>query len=220
MSPVSAILLAAGESRRMGSANKLLLPVSGVPLVRSVAEVLKASMVGELVVVLGHQATEVERALDGLVVRTVFNERFREGQMTSVHAGLEALSEEAAGIMVCLSDQPKLTVTDVDRLVRAFLDRTSGDVLVPTYRGRRGNPVVLSGSNRKSILNGRRNLGCRQLIEKNPDIVTTVEWDCDHVVADIDTPEEFSEFSLQTAETDPDPGRTVFGTPAEKPHAQ
>ena len=192
MNDVSAVLLAAGESRRMGEVNKLLLPVDGVPLVRRTAQILMASKLGELVVVLGHQAEWVAAALDGLGVAVIHNDYYQDGQMTSVYAGFEALQQECEGIMVCLSDQPLLTVQDINALIDAFLTRTGGDVLVPTYRGRRGNPRVLAGESRRSILDGGRNLGGKHFIENNPDSVSTVEWDSDHVLIDIDTPEDAS----------------------------
>lgn len=187
MNSVSAILLAAGESRRMGGVNKLLLPLGGVPMVRHITRVLQASEIRELVVVLGHEAIQVENALSGLQVRTVHNEHFAEGQMTSVHAGMDALIQAADGVMVCLSDQPFLTTEDINDLIHAFCTREDAEVIVPTYRGRRGNPIVIASKYRKSILSGQRNLGCKNLIEKNPDIVATVEWVSDHVVVDIDT---------------------------------
>ena len=190
MNSVSAILLAAGESRRMGDVNKLLLPVGEITLVRHITQILLASRLNELVVVLGHEAKQIECALNGLQVKSVYNEDYREGQMTSVYAGMEALTQEADGIMVCLSDQPLLTVKDINTLIRVFSKRLGGEVVVPTYCGRRGNPIVLSSLHRKSILNGQRNLGCKYLIENNPDIVTTVEWDSDHVVVDIDTKQD------------------------------
>ena len=171
----------------MGAVNKLLLTVGGVPLVRHITQILLASMVEELVVVLGHEAQQIEHALSGLQVKPVYNERYGEGQMTSVYAGMEALTQESDGVMVCLSDQPLLTVKDINALIRAFSKRRDGEVVVPTYRGQRGNPIVLANEHRRSILNGQRNLGCKHLIDNNPDIVTAVEWDCDHVVVDIDT---------------------------------
>ena len=187
MNSISAILLAAGESRRMKGVNKLLLPVDGVPLVRHMTKILMASMVEEMVVVLGHEASQIEESLRGLGVKQVHNERYKEGQMTSVHVGLEALAQECDGVMVCLSDQPLLTVGDINSLIQAFTERIRGEVVVPTYRGKRGNPIVLASKNRKEILNGPRNFGCKHFIENNPEIVTTVEWDSDHVVVDIDT---------------------------------
>ena len=192
MNVVSAILLAAGESRRMGGANKLLLPVGEVPLVRHVTQILMASTVEELVVVLGHEAEQIEEALKGLRVKKIHNERYKEGQMTSVHAGLEALTGDCEGVMVCLADQPLLTVEDIKALIQAFSKRNRGEVVIPTFRGQRGNPIVLASKNRRTILSGQRNLGCKHLIRNNPKIVTTVEWNSDHVVVDIDTQEDAS----------------------------
>jgi molybdenum cofactor cytidylyltransferase len=154
MSGVSAILLAAGESRRMGPRNKMTLPVAGVPLLRRIASTLANSQVGEIVAVLGHEEQTARALLAELPLRLVTNERYREGQMTSVYRGLEALSEPCKGIMVCLSDQPLLRVEDIDCLVHAFEQQCPGSVLIPAWQGRRGNPVILAHEHRDAILAG------------------------------------------------------------------
>ncbi|WP_455378741.1 nucleotidyltransferase family protein [Petrachloros mirabilis] len=192
MTTVSAILLAAGESRRMAGTNKLTLPVNGEPLLRRVAKTLLGSRLQEVVVVLGHQAEDMKTLLKGLDIKQVYNEAYGEGQMSSVHRGLEGLSAACDGVMVCLSDQPLLTSNDIDSLIDAFGSRTRGSILVPTYRGQRGNPIILAFEHRASILSGGRNLGCKRLIERNPDLVTTVEMDSEHVVVDLDTPEDYA----------------------------
>jgi len=192
VSSVSAVLLAAGESRRMGKTNKLHLLVDGQPLLRRTTQTLLASRLKEIVVVLGHEAAATRSLLDGLPVSVVVNDRYREGQMTSVHRGLESLGEASDGVMICLSDQPLLQPEDIDHLIDAFLNRSSGSILVPTYQGRRGNPIVFDYQHRESILSGDRNLGCKRLIEKNPDMVTTIEVDSDHFVVDLDTPQDYS----------------------------
>ncbi|MEJ2553960.1 MAG: nucleotidyltransferase family protein [Gammaproteobacteria bacterium] len=191
MSTVSAILLAAGESRRMGITNKLALAVDGEPLLRHKVKTLLAADLVELVVVLGHEAQQAQSLLQGFDVRTVVNRDYRQGQMSSVHCGLEALRRPCDGVMICLADQPLLTVQDIDILIGAFVQR-GGSIIVPTYQGRRGNPIVLSYAHRTQILGGGRNLGCKRLIERNPELVTTVEMDNDHVVFDLDTPEDYA----------------------------
>lgn len=194
MSGVTAILLAAGESRRMAPANKLELPVAGQPLLRHCAQVLLAARVDRLVVVLGHDAERARRLLAGLGAQLVYNERHRDGQMTSVDCGLRALAgNESEGVMICLADQPLLTPADITALMDAFRKRVHGSIVVPTYRGRRGNPIVLANLQRAAILAGGRNLGCRRLIERNPELVTTVEMNSDHVVFDLDTPQDYAE---------------------------
>jgi len=187
MSGVAAIVLAAGESRRMGELNKLTLAVAGVPLLRHTASTLLDSELGEIVVVVGHEQQTAQALLDGLPLRVVSNARYAEGQMTSVHRGMQALSEPCDGVMVCLSDQPLLQVEDINRLIAAFLYRCPTSVLVPTWQGRRGNPIILAYQHRGVILGGERNLGCKRLIENNPELVTPLETENDHVVFDIDT---------------------------------
>jgi len=191
MSGVSAILLAAGESRRMGGINKLTMPVNGIPLLRRSAAMLCNSALREVVAVVGHEEQTARQLLAGLPLTVVSNERYREGQMTSVYRGMKALSEPYDGVMICLSDQPLLEIVDIDRLIHAFISDGETSILVPTYKGRRGNPIILAYRHRKNILDGHRNLGCRQLIENNPELVTPLEMDNDHVVFDLDTPEDY-----------------------------
>lgn len=199
MTTVSAVLLAAGESRRMGEANKLELLVDGYPLLRRTAETLLASNLQEIVVVLGHEADKASAILEGVTLNFVYNEDYLDGQMTSVYQGLLALSQPCDGVMVCLSDQPLLQTVDVNVLIEAFGNRSHGSVLVPTYQGKRGNPIILDYKHRQEILNGERNLGCKKLIEKNPELVISFEMSNNHVVVDLDTPEDYA--ALTVSET-------------------
>jgi molybdenum cofactor cytidylyltransferase len=145
-----------------------------------------------VVVVLGHEADSARALLAELPLKVVFNPHYGEGQMTSVHCGLQALSGPCEGVMICLSDQPLLERADVDRLVDAFLNECPRSVLVPTYQGRRGNPIVFAHRHREAILAGERNLGCKRLIEKNPDLVWPLSMANDHCVFDLDTPDDYA----------------------------
>jgi molybdenum cofactor cytidylyltransferase len=188
---LAAIVLAAGLSSRMGAQNKLLLPVGGAPLVRRTVSVVASYPFVETVVVTGHESERVERAVSGLPVRAVFNPRYGEGQTTSVRAGLAALSRPRRGVMVCLADQPLLDADDVRAIAEAFLARPECRVLVPTFDGARGNPIVLAERSLADILGRGVNFGCRQFIAKNADLVTTLAMPSDHVLADLDRPEDY-----------------------------
>ncbi len=203
MTGVSAVLLAAGESQRMGSINKLTLPIGGVPLLRYSTQVLLASKAQDLVVVIGHEAEQARALIRDLGVTIVHNPDYESGQMTSVHCGIERLVRPCDGIMVCLADQPLLTPADIDALIDAFARRRRGSILVPTYRGRRGNPIVLAVEHRAAILAGERNLGCKRLIERNPEWVVTLETDNEHYVFDLDTPEQYQEWCRRMAYAPP-----------------
>ena len=191
MSVISAIVLAAGESRRMGTGNKLLLPIGEVPLLRHTVDTLLNCPLREIVVVLGHEHGQLQPLLNGLAVRCTVNPHHEEGQMTSVHAGLAALSTNCNGVMVCLGDQALLTPRDLTCLMDAFSDIGERTILVPTYRQQRGNPVVFSYAHRDAILAGGRNLGCRKLMDSNPELVAALEMDTDHVIVDLDTPDDY-----------------------------
>jgi molybdenum cofactor cytidylyltransferase len=205
---ISAVLLAAGESRRMGSVNKLVLDIGGVPLLRRTAMVLLGSRLREIVVVLGHQPSVARALLEGLPLRAVENPHYREGQMTSVQCGLQALQAPCDGVMVCLSDLPLLETEDVDRLVEAFLDGCPRSVLVPTHQGRRGNPIVLAYAHRATILAGDRNLGCKRLIEKNPELVWPLEMANDHCTFDLDSPEDYDRLQARVRANGAPPTRS------------
>ena len=185
------MLLAAGESRRMGSINKLTLPVGGKALLRRTAEMLNRCDLVELVVVVGHEQQIALELLRGLQLRSVYNEEFRNGQMTSVYCGLAALEKPCDGVMICLCDQVLLDAEDIRRICRGF-ESCPTSIMVPVHKGKRGNPVVLDYAHRETILADRKNLGCKRLIEKNPELVTVLEMPNDHVLVDLDTPEAYA----------------------------
>jgi molybdenum cofactor cytidylyltransferase len=192
---LSAIVLAAGLSRRMGAENKLLLPLGDTSIVRTTVGAIAARDFLEIVVVTGHEAEKVEAALAGLPVRFARNPRYEDGQMTSVRAGLAALARPCEGVMVCLADQPALCPDDLALLEREFFARAPVKVLVPTFGGARGNPIVLARESLDEILARDGNFGCRQFVAKNADVVTTVEMPNDHTVVDVDRPEDYARWA-------------------------
>jgi molybdenum cofactor cytidylyltransferase len=191
---IAVIVLAAGESRRMGDINKLHLPIAGEPLLRRSVKTLLAAELGEIMVVLGHENAGTQDLLEGLPVGTVYNEDYAAGQMTSVHCGLGSLSQPCEGVMVALGDQPALTVSDINLLVGAFFTRDGGEVVIPEYEGKRGNPIIISSRCRQEIIAGKYNLGCRRFIENNPELARTVEMSSPSVVIDLDTPVDYRSY--------------------------
>jgi molybdenum cofactor cytidylyltransferase len=171
----------------MGEVNKLLIDIQGEPLIRRTAKSLLAYGMEELVVVVGHEADKVIAVIDDLNLNIVTNQDYEKGQMTSVHCGLKALTCATDGIMICLSDLVLLTTQDLADIHSAYVNQKA-EILVPTYEGERGNPIIFSPSQRQAIVAGERNLGCRKLINKNPDLVTVYEAENDHVTFDLDTP--------------------------------
>jgi molybdenum cofactor cytidylyltransferase len=189
---LSAIVPAAGMSRRLGC-NKLLLPFKGQPLIAHAMDTLMASKVDEIIVVLGHEAEQVRAAIGDKGVRLVENPDYRLGLSTSVRAGFAAMSVQATGIMIYLADQPLLESGEVDFLIQALAEagKANKSIVVPLFRGQRGNPVIVKATYKASLLAITGETGCRRLIKQNPDQVLTVEMETDHVVRDIDTMEAY-----------------------------
>jgi molybdenum cofactor cytidylyltransferase len=174
----------------MGARNKLLIDVDGQPLVRRSASLLVAAGFIPLVV-LGHEAERIRAALEGLPVRTVVNPNPSEGQVSSVRCGLRAARPEVDGVLVALSDQPRLRVEDVVSICDAFFRRGAAHVVIPTHGGRRGNPILLDRIGVSRTLCHGRGFGCRQFIERHRDQVTTVACG-PGVVLDVDHPEDLA----------------------------
>jgi molybdenum cofactor cytidylyltransferase len=186
---VTAIILAAGRSTRMGGPNKLLAELGGTPLVRMVAEQALASRAKGVIVVTGHQAELVEKALQGLKVRFVRNPDFTQGLATSVKAGIAALPDNADGAVICLADMPMISPQLIDRLIEAFAPDRGNLIAVPVSGGRRGNPVLWSRRFFNELMTLDGDVGARHLIAKHNEAVAEVPVEGDAAFLDIDTPE-------------------------------
>jgi molybdenum cofactor cytidylyltransferase len=191
---VGAVLLAAGEARRMAGRPKPLLELAGVPLIRRNLVALSGAGVDEVVVVLGHRADEIEPAVRDFPITLVRNPDYAQGQASSVRAGLAALSSRLDAIVVALADMPLITAEDVTAVLGAYKRRARGSVLVPFVDGERANPVVLDAAVRDAVLAGDLNFGCRQWIERHPDQVAHFDVDNDHYRIDLDTSEDLARF--------------------------
>ena len=191
---IAAIILAAGQSRRMGATNKLLAEVGGQPMVRRVAEAVLASRAGPVIVVTGHEHAAVEQALAGLDLRLVHNPDYAAGLSTSLHRGLAAVPAESDGAVVCLGDMPRLSADVLDRLIAAFNPLEGRAICVPTWQGKRGNPLLFAQRYFAEIQAISGDVGARHLIGEYPEAVAEVPMADDAVLQDIDTPDALAAF--------------------------
>jgi molybdenum cofactor cytidylyltransferase len=187
---VAALILAAGQSRRMGTLNKLLIGIDGKPMLRHVAEAVQASQARPIVVVTGHQRDKVEAALAGLgIARFVFNPDYAKGLSTSLKQGIAALPKGTEAAVICLGDMPRVAAGEIDRLIAAFNPVEGRAIVLPTRRGKRGNPVLLASRLFQEISNVSGDVGARDLIAAHPELVVEVEMEGDGTLLDIDTPQ-------------------------------
>jgi molybdenum cofactor cytidylyltransferase len=157
--------------------------------VRIVTEQVLASKASDVTVVTGHQAKEVERALQGLKVRFVHNPDFANGLASSVKTGIAAVRQQADGAVVCLGDMPLIDAHLVDRLIEAFAPDRGMLIAVPVSDNRRGNPVLWSRRFFGELMSLDGDIGARHLIAKHGEAVAEVPVDGQGAFLDIDTPQ-------------------------------
>ena len=187
---IGAVLLAAGEGRRMGGVAKPLIRLQGVPLISRQLVALSGAGVDEVVVVTGYASREVEQKVQSFPVTLVHNPLHAEGQEGSVRLGLAALSGEFDAVFVMPSDQPLIAADDLIELISAFKKRPAGHVVIPVVNGQRGNPIVLDEVALEEILTSDTNLACRHLTDNNPELVHVYETDNTHFITDLDTADD------------------------------
>jgi molybdenum cofactor cytidylyltransferase len=191
--PIAAVILAAGRSRRMAPHNKLLLKdKTGKPMVARVVENVLSSHARPILVVTGHQSMEVEAALAGKPVRFVHAPEYAEGLSASLKAGIAAVPEECAAALVCLGDMPLVTGRIIDRLLATY-DRDEGrQIVLPTFRGKQGNPMLWDRRFFPEILQVAGDSGARFLLGRHLESVAEVEVGEDSVLRDFDTTDELA----------------------------
>jgi molybdenum cofactor cytidylyltransferase len=186
---VAAMVLAAGQSRRMGEANKLLELVNGRAMVASAVEAALAADVSSVTVVTGHEANSVQAALAGKPVFFVHNPDYADGLSASLKTAAANAPDKADAIIVLLGDMPDVTSAHVDRLIAAFNPLEGRAICVPTVGGKRGNPVLWAKRFLAEMLELRGDVGAKHLIGQNEDVVAEVEMGDAGVLNDVDTPE-------------------------------
>ena len=186
---ISGILLGAGESKRMG-VNKLLLPWRRKTVLEHCFETLHQSKVKEVVIVLNIRNKEIVNLFQGLKVKIIVNPYSKRGMSTSIRKGLEAIHPRCDGILIALGDQPFLKTRTINALIRAF-DQGKEGIIIPSFQGRHGHPVIFHRRYRRELLNLKGDVGGRSIIERHPGDIRVVPIKSVGVVKDIDTWQDY-----------------------------
>lgn len=191
---VSAILLAAGESKRMGELDKLLLEYKGRRMINHMLQSLCSSNVSEVIVVRQQQEEDLIESQYADRIKVAINPDFRKGMTTSIQAGVKEASQDASGYMICLSDQPLMTPRDYNKVIERFelLARHDAEcIVVPFHEGKKGNPVIFSSCHKETILAHDEMHGCNQIVQSNKSHLYPIHMNHNHVLIDVDTPEDY-----------------------------
>lgn len=186
---ITAVVLAAGKSERMGRP-KMLLPFGRRTLIETVLAGVRKSRVDDAVVVLGAHREAVESIVARAGFRAVFNENFEAGMLSSVLRGLREIPAAAQAFLIVLGDQPFPPSTVIDRLIAAR-ERTGKGIVLPVHGGRRGHPVLIDMRYRDEVTSLDPSVGLRQLLRGHPDDVLEVPVRTPAVLADIDHPGDY-----------------------------
>ncbi|HEV7620541.1 MAG TPA: nucleotidyltransferase family protein [Flavisolibacter sp.] len=195
---LSAIVLAAGTSTRMGDQNKLLLPFKSKTIIEITTENILGSGIEEVIVVLGHQQDDIQSKLKHLPLKFVYNSKYADGLTTSIQKGVEIASGD--GYMLCLSDMYLVTANEYALMKQAFAQQSELNdqiICLPFYRGQRGNPVVFCSYYRNAILMHNEMNGCKNIITENRQHTYPVEMPSDHILTDMDYPADFEKLKNQ-----------------------
>ncbi len=187
----SALVLAAGRSRRMGT-QKLLLPLGATTVIGHIVDQLLRSVIEHVHVVVGCQADRITEALSGRSVSLVTNPDYRSGMLSSVRCGLQALPPSCETVLLALGDQPSIT-TDLIHALAAAYDTTDRRILVPLHQGKRGHPLLFAMDYREEILARYDDVGLRGLLRAHPDDVYELSVADSAVLADIDYPADYQQ---------------------------
>lgn len=192
---IAAVLLAAGQSRRMGPENKLLIEIHGKPMIQHAAAAVREAGIGSLIVVTGHEAERVEQALSEYDATYIKNPDFADGLSSSLARGLTVVPKNAGAVLVCLGDMPRVTATHIQKLIAAWNPDVGREICVPTFKGKRGNPVLWSRRFIPEMKALAGDVGARHLIGEHADVVFEVEMDDDGIFLDVDVPEAVAALS-------------------------
>jgi molybdenum cofactor cytidylyltransferase len=188
-SHTAALVLAAGTSTRMGAV-KQLLELDGRALLQHVLDSVRNSVVDEIILVLGHAADTIERELELRSVRVVLNENYRRGMGSSLKVGLSAVNAEAEAALIILADQPFVRPATFDQII-AERQRSGAQIVIPTYRGFRGNPVLLDRSVFPEVMALDGDIGCRAIFGNHIGGIAKLPVDDVGILLDIDRRDDF-----------------------------
>jgi molybdenum cofactor cytidylyltransferase len=197
---IAAIVLAAGNSARMGAHNKLLMAWEGELLVHRAVRAARGAGMHDIIVVVPARDDEVGRALRDLSVHIVENAEHAHGIATSIRAGISAVVPACAGALVLLADMPRIAARHIAQLTGAFAAaKSSSAIVVPFHRGQRGNPVLWGRDHFSGLMHLSGDIGARALFERHAARVIRVESADDAVLVDVDSPQDWARLHTAAA---------------------
>jgi molybdenum cofactor cytidylyltransferase len=186
---IVAVVLAAGESSRMGRP-KALLPIDGQTFIERIVAALKQTKVGKIIVILGHNGSELEAKISHLPVQILINTDYKQGQLSSLQLAVRYLQADTDcdGMLVHLVDHPYLAPALVEEMIRRFY-ATKKRIVVPKFHGKRGHPVIFSNALFGELLSAPMDEGAKAVVNAHRAETLEIDTQEEGIALDIDTPE-------------------------------
>lgn len=182
---ICAIILAAGEGRRAGGKKLSKIIIEEKPILQHVVEKVLSSLVEEVVLVTGYEREFCEDLAEYYGLACCFNSNYKEGMATSIKIGVSKTSDNIAAILILLGDMPYVKIDTINEIVILYNAKKS-KIIIPTYKGRKGHPILLSSSLKNEIEKISPENGLREVIERHKDEIAYVEVNDDGILKDID----------------------------------
>jgi len=187
---ISAILLAAGQSKRMIDENKLIKKFKGIPLIKHSVNNILSSDIDELIVVLGYQKKIIQNFFEkNNKIKFVVNENFANGMSTSIKTGLDHLSNKSDAFFICLGDMPLINKKIYNHLIKSRKDK---HIVVPTYKNQQANPVLFSKFMKTTIMSIVGDSGAKKILDENKDKILKVEINDINITRDFNKKNDFN----------------------------
>lgn len=187
---ITAIVLAAGESKRMGRP-KMLLSYGKKTIIETVIDNIIQSKVDKVLVVLGSDRKKIERKIkDYPDIKIAFNPDYSKGMLSSVQTGFQSLARGTQGVMVLLGDQPSISTAVINNIIDAFKTQKKG-IILPVYKKDRGHPVLIDIKYRREVEKLSPEVGLRGLVYGHPEDILEVAVGDPEILQDIDDVEDY-----------------------------
>ena len=187
---ISAVLLAAGQSKRMNEENKLTKKIQGIPLIkRSVQNILNSS-VNELIIVLGHQKEIIEKLINkNEKIKFIFNKDYGSGIASSIKIGVDNLSKKTEAFFICLGDMPMVNKDIYNKLIQSRNNKK--EIFIPTYKNKQGNPILFNSTMKEKIMFIDGDIGAKKILQSNKEKILHLSIDGSGIFSDFNTQESF-----------------------------
>ncbi len=191
---ISAIILAAGLSRRMKLGNKLLLKKNNVPIIKTTLERIQASKVEDIIIVLGKDSKLILNSIKDKKIKISLNKNYQYGVSTSIKKGIEKVDCSSDGVIICLGDMPLIKTSTYNKIISAFYNNNKKKNIIPYYKNIKGNPVLFSRNYFKNLMKIKGDQGAKQLIKNKEKDFMRVSTSDRGILEDIDNEGQYLNF--------------------------